>query len=45
MRSFALHAEALAKLRRGGEQVFRHVHVNEGGQAVIAGTVNTRGRD
>jgi hypothetical protein len=41
MRSFALHAEALAKIRRGGEQVVRHVHVNEGGQAVIAGTVNT----
>jgi hypothetical protein len=44
MRSFALHAEALAKLRRGGEQVVKHVHVNEGGQAVIAGTVNTGGR-
>lgn len=43
MRSFALHAEAIAKLRRGGEQVVRHVHVNEGGQAVIAGTVNTGG--
>ena len=41
MRSFALHAEAIAKLRRGGEQVVKHVHVNEGGQAVIAGTVNT----
>jgi hypothetical protein len=43
MRSFALHAEALAKLRRGGEQVVKHVHVNEGGQAVIAGTVHTGG--
>lgn len=43
MRSFALHAEAIAKLRRGGEQVVKHVHVNEGGQAVIAGTVNTGG--
>jgi hypothetical protein len=41
MRSFALHAEAIAKLRRGGEQVVKHVHVNDGGQAVIAGTVNT----
>lgn len=40
MRSFALHAESIAKLRRGGEQVVRHVHVNQGGQAVIAGTVN-----
>lgn len=43
MRSFALHAEALAKLRRGGEQVVKHVHVNEGGQAVIANTVTTGG--
>jgi len=43
MRSFALHAEAMAKLRRGGEQVVKHVHVNEGGQAVIAGTVNNGG--
>ncbi len=40
MRSFALHAEAIAKLRRGGEQVVKHVHVNDGGQAVIAGTIN-----
>lgn len=43
MRSFALHVETLAKLRRGGEQVVRHVHVNEGGQAVIAHTVNAKG--
>lgn len=43
MRSFALHAEALAKLRRGGEQVVKHVHVNEGGQAVIANNVTTGG--
>ncbi|WP_265570860.1 hypothetical protein [Sphingomicrobium nitratireducens] len=40
-RTFALHAETLAKLRRNGEQVVKHVHVNEGGQAVIAQTVNT----
>ncbi len=40
MRTFATQMEALAKLRRGGEQVVRHVHVNEGGQAVIAGTIN-----
>ena len=32
--------EALSKIMRGGEQVVRHVHVNEGGQAVIAGTFN-----
>lgn len=41
-RTFVAQMEALAKLRRGGEQVVRHVHVNEGGQALIAGTVNTR---
>ena len=43
MRTFAVQAEAMAKLRRGGEQVVKHVHVNEGGQAVIAGTVNSGG--
>ena len=43
MRAFALHAEAISKLRRGGKQVVEHVHVNAGGQAVIAGTVNTGG--
>jgi hypothetical protein len=42
-RTFAAQIEALSKLRRGGEQVVRHVHVNDGGQAVIAGTVNTGG--
>lgn len=36
MRTFAAQVEALAKLRRGGEQVVRHVHVYEGGQAVVA---------
>jgi hypothetical protein len=40
-RTFAMQIEALQRLRRGGEQVVRHVHVNEGGQAVIANTVNT----
>ncbi len=37
--------EALARMRRGGEQVVRHVHVdNRGGQAVIAENVQTGGR-
>ncbi len=40
-RTFVAQMDALSKLRRGGEQVVRHVHVNEGGQALIAGTVNT----
>ena len=43
MRSFALHAEALAKLRRGGEQIVKHVHVNSGGQAIVAETFNAGG--
>jgi hypothetical protein len=44
MRTFTAQAEALAKIRRGGEQVVKYVHVHEGGQAVVAGTINqTRG--
>lgn len=36
--------ETLARMRRGGEQVVRHIHVdNRGGQAVIAENVNTGG--
>ena len=38
--------ETLARMRRGGEQVVRHVHVdNRGGQAVIAENVHTGGRE
>lgn len=37
--------EALARMRRGGEQVVRHIHVdNRGGQAVIAENVQTGGQ-
>ena len=37
MRTFALQAEAMAKLQRGGVQTVKHIHVdNRGGQAVIA---------
>ena len=43
MRTFTAQAEALAKLRRGGEQVVKYVHVHEGGQAVVAGTINQSG--
>ncbi|MFD1789708.1 hypothetical protein ACFSC3_19310 [Sphingomonas floccifaciens] len=44
LRTYTAQVEALTKLRRGGEQVVRHVHVdNRGGQAVIAETVTTRG--
>ncbi|NIJ32794.1 hypothetical protein [Sphingomonas oligoaromativorans] len=42
LRTFTAQIEALTKLRRGGEQVVRHIHVdNRGGQAVIAETVHT----
>jgi hypothetical protein len=38
--------EALAKLTRGGEQVIKHVHVdNRGGQAVFTESVQTGGRN
>ncbi len=44
MRTFTGQAEALAKLRRGGEQTVRveHVHVYDGGQAIV-GHVENRG--
>jgi hypothetical protein len=37
MRAYATQVEVLRRLRHGGQQVVRveHVHVNEGGQAVI----------
>jgi hypothetical protein len=43
-RTFTTQMKALSDWRRGGEQVVRHVHVYEGGQAVVAETVNVRGR-
>lgn len=44
LRTYTAQVEALTKLRRGGEQVVRHIHVdNRGGKAVIAETVNTGG--
>ena len=42
-RTFTSQIEALAKLRRGGEQVIRHIYVGEGGQAVFAKTINQGG--
>jgi hypothetical protein len=37
LRTYATQVEALRRLRNGGSQFMRveHVHVNEGGQAVI----------
>jgi hypothetical protein len=40
MRTSVAQMEALAKMRRGGEQVVKHVHVYEGGQAVVADTIH-----
>jgi hypothetical protein len=37
LRTYAAQAEAIARLRRGGEQrvIVQHVNVNEGGQAIV----------
>jgi len=43
MRTFTMQVEALAKSRRGGEQVVRHVHVYEGGQAIVTDQFNHYG--
>ena len=42
LRAYAAQVEALRRLRNGGSQTLRveHVHVNEGGQAII-GNVNS----
>lgn len=45
MRTYVAQMEALTKLRRGGEQIVKYVHVHEGGQAVVAGTINQGGRE
>ncbi len=41
LRTYTAQLEALARLRRGGEQrvIVQHVHINEGGQAIV-GAVN-----
>lgn len=36
LRTFTAQMEALSKIRRGGTQIVKHVHVHEGGQAVVA---------
>lgn len=38
-RTFTAQMEAIRKHRNGGKQIVEHVHVNEGGQAIIAKTV------
>jgi hypothetical protein len=44
-KAFASQVDALAKLRRGGEQrvVVEHVHVYPGGQAIVGSVTHTRG--
>lgn len=42
LRTFTAQAEALAKLRRKGEQVVRVVHIHPGGQAVVGDVHNHR---
>jgi hypothetical protein len=42
-RTFTAQLEALGRHRRGGKQIVEHVHVNDGGQAVFANTLNTGG--
>lgn len=45
LRTFTMQAETLGKLQRGGEQVIKHVHIdNRGGQAVVAETVVAGGQ-
>ena len=43
-RTFTAQIKALSDWRRRGEQVVRHIHVGNGGQAVVAETVNVGGR-
>ena len=44
-RTFAAQMKTLSDWRRGGEQVVRHVHVYEGGQAVVAETIHRGGQE
>ena len=39
LRTFAMQAETLAKLQRGGEQVVKVVHVHPGAQAIVGNVV------
>jgi hypothetical protein len=43
LRTFAVQAEVLANMRRGGKQEMRVVHMHAGAQAII-GDINPRGR-
>lgn len=43
LRTYSTQVEALAKLRRKGEQTVKVVHVYPGGQAVVADTISSGG--
>ncbi len=45
LRTFTMQMEALKRYRTGGEQkvIVEHVHVNQGGQAIV-GAVSTGGK-
>jgi hypothetical protein len=45
LRTFAMQAEVLAKLQRGGEQVVKVVHVHSGAQAIVGNVVQHAPRD
>ena len=46
LNAYTRQAETLAKLQRGGEQVIKHVHIdNRGGQAVVTDQLVTGGHD
>jgi DNA-binding MarR family transcriptional regulator len=46
LNAYTRQAEALAKLQRGGEQVIKHVHIdNRGGQAVVTDQLITGGQN
>jgi hypothetical protein len=47
LRTYTAQVEALARLRRGGEQrvIVQHVNVNDGGRAIVAVSPSGGGRD
>jgi len=42
-KTYAMQMETLRKHRNGGVQTVKHVHVNEGGQAIVADQINHGG--
>ena len=46
LRAFAMQADTLSRMRRGGEQTVRveHVHVHAGGQAIVGNVATRRGQ-